>query len=352
MKRTLAFALLAAALTLLAGACAKAPVTGKNELSKRFFDAWVSINYPNAPETALGSRIISDRVGAGEVVGSNDDAPFVYALYTVTDLGGNISATTDKRLCQQIGSYNETHYYGPYVVCRKQGYLSAGADEVITSMRVGGARTAAIPGWLTSTGTDNYYSTAKEYLDNVTGSDILFNIEIVERIPNIAKWETDSLARYMARHYPGVDSTSYGYYYIQTVPPKSTADFENSTTVYVNYTGRNLTGQVFDSTIQDTTKRYRIFKDGKTYEPMSLTWPSSEEGSVTTESGGSLVEGFARCVKAMHAGEKGICFFYSGLGYGITGSGGAIPPCSPLIFEIEMLGKNEDGSIDEEDTED
>ena len=51
----------------------------------------------------------------------------------------------------------------------------------------------------------------------------------------------------------------------------------------------------------------------------------------------------------MKAGEKGICVFYSGRGYGIRGSGSLIPACSPLAFEIEMLGLNEDGSIDTDD---
>ena len=348
MKRTLAFACLAASLTL-AASCAKAPVSGKNDLTKQYFDAWASIHCPNAPQTTLGSRILEDRAGTGALVGNYEDYPFVYARYTLTDLVGNVSTTTDEKLSQQIGTYNETYYYGPQVVCRVPGYLSAGVNEILETMRVGGSRSAAIPGWLTSSGTDNYYDTAKEYLDNVTGTDMIFSVEVLESIPNIAVWETDSLARYMSRHYPGVDSTSYGYYYIQTKAPLTTKEFESGANVYINYTGRILTGQVFDSTIQDTTKRHRIYVDGKTYEPMSLNWPSDESSSVTTDSGGSLITGFSNCIKGMKAGETGICIFYSGLGYGITGSGSNIPPCSPLMFEIQMLGLNEDGTVDEDD---
>ena len=344
MKSTLAFACLAAALTL-AGSCAKAPVSGKNDLTKRYFDAWVSLHCPDAPETTLGSRVVADQEGSGALVGSYEDAPYVYANFTLTDLAGNVSSTTSKMLSQQIGSYSETDYYGPNVVCRIPGYLSAGINEMMESMHVGGARTAVIPGWLTSTSSENYYTTAKEYLDNVTGSDIIFSVEIMEAIPDIAAWETDSLARYMARHYPGVDSTAYGYYYIQLAEPLDTTAFEEGETVYLNYTGRILTGQVFDSTIQDTTKKHRIYSESKTYEPMSVSWPT-EDGSLTTTSSGSLIAGFEKCVLGMKTGERGICFFYSGLGYGISGSNSAIPPCSPLVFEIQMLGKNEDGSID------
>jgi FKBP-type peptidyl-prolyl cis-trans isomerases 1 len=41
----------------------------------------------------------------------------------------------------------------------------------------------------------------------------------------------------------------------------------------------------------------------------------------------------------MKTGEKGVCIFYSELGYKGTGKGN-IPAFSPLRFEIEMIGKN------------
>ena len=349
MKRSLAFAPLAAVLLLTAAGCAKAPKTGVNDANKRYFDAWVTINCPDAPETALGSRILSDSPGAGALVGSLEDTPYVYANYTETDLYGNISSTTDKALSQQIGTYAESYYYGPTVLFRRQGYLCAGILDMMETMRAGGTRTAVIPGWLTSTAVTNYYDTAQEYIDQVSGSDIVYSVEILETIPDIEKWETDSLERYMVRNYHRRDSTAYGYYYIQTRAPKDTSSFEGGKTVYVNYTGRLLNGQVFDSTIRDTTRKYRIYQESRTYEPMALSWPSEEGGEVTTSSGGSLVEGFSRCVSRMKAGEKGICVFYSGRGYGIRGSGSVIPACSPLAFEIEMLGLNEDGSIDTDD---
>ncbi len=344
IRKSFALACLTAAL-LLAGGCATAPKTGVNDASKRFYDAWVTVHCPDAPQTELGSRITFDSPGTGALLGSEEDTPFVYARYTMTDLAGNVSATTDEKLSQQIGTYDESYYYGPVAICRYPGYLSAGISEIMETMRVGGKRTAVIPGWLTSTSSTNYYDTAQEYLDQVSGTDIIYTAEILEAIPDIAKWETDSLARFMARHYPGVDSLAYGYYYVQLCEPKDTSAFESGT-VYVNYTGRLLNGRVFDSTIRDTTRKYRIYQENKTYEPMSLSWPGSDEETVTTSSGGSLVGGFTKCVSAMKAGERGLCFFYSGLGYSVSGAGSLIPAFSPLCFEIEMLGKNEDGSID------
>ena len=347
MKRTTAFACLTAAL-LLTGACAQAPNPGKNDATKRFFDAWTQVNHPNAPKTLLGSVIIEDKAGTGDLVGSSEDTPFVYCTFTATDLAGDIMTSTDKKIAQQIGTYSESSYYGPRVLSRAQGRINAGVAEMMQSMRVGGTRTAAIPGWLMTT---DYYETEEEYLKNCSGSDAIYTFQILEGIKDVSKWEIDSLVRYMRRHYPGVDSTAYGYYYIQTAEPLDTNAFESGATVYVNYTGRILNGQVFDSTIEDTTKRYRIYNENKTYEPMSVSMPSdvSSESAVTTSSGSGLIDGFSKCLSSMRAGEKGICIFYSGLGYGLSGSGDQIPGISPLIFEIHMLGLNEDGSIDKDD---
>lgn len=325
-----------------AGSCAVTPTPGKNDAAKRYFDAWTQVHYPNAPKTSFGSVIIEDKAGTGSLIGTSEDTPYVYCNYIATDLSGNISACTDAKTAQQIGTYAESSYYGPKVLARAQGRIYSGVAEMMETMRVGGTRTAAIPGWLM---TSDYYETPEEYLKNCTGTDAIYSFTIREAIQDIVTWEVDSLVRYMRKHHPGVDSTALGYYYIRTAEPLDTSSFESGNTVYLNYTGRLLNGQVFDSTIQDTTKKYRIFQDGKTYEPIQLAWSTDEE-KLSFSSGSNPIDGFEKCVRGMKAGEKGICFFYSALGYGANGSGNTIPPYSPLIFEIQMLGLNQDGSID------
>ena len=344
MKRILIFASLVTG--LLAAGCAQAPVTGKNEAAKRYFDAWTTVHYPNAPKTEFGSVIIKDEAGTGSLIGTEEETPYVYCTYLITDLEGNIQASTDMKTAQQLGTYSQTSYYGPRVLNRTAGRINAGVYEMMRTMRVGGTRTAAIPGWLMTT---DVYETPEEYLENGSGSEAIYTFKILEAIKDVAQWEADSLHRYMRRHHPGVDSTAFGYYYIQTAAPLDTNGFEGDNTVYINYTGRNLTGQVFDTSIADTAKMYRIYQDTRTYEPTSLSWPSSDEDKVTFSSGNSMIDGFEKCVRSMKAGEKGICFFYSGLGYGLSGSGDMIPGYSPLIFEIQMLGLNEDGSIDSDE---
>jgi len=340
MKKFAITALATGAL-ILTGGCAKTVTSGLNDLNKKYFDAWIQINHPDASETELGAYILSDSPGDGEMVGGEEDMPFVYCTFTLTDLEGNISSTTDMLVSQQVGTYSQENYYGPRILTRKEGYLSAGVSDVLSTMRVGGTRTVAIPGWLNTT---NRYDKASDYLAKENESDGIYTISVKEAIPDITEWEIDSLARWMNVHYPGVDSVSYGYYYIQTKAPVDTNSFASDDCIYIDYTGRLLNGTVFDTSVKDSAKLYRLYTDGTTYEPSELTW--SEDDEITFESGSSMISGFEQCIRNMKTAEEGICIFYSGLGYSVSGSGNTIPPFSPLIFNIRMWGEDTDESND------
>ncbi|MDZ7935177.1 MAG: FKBP-type peptidyl-prolyl cis-trans isomerase [Emticicia sp.] len=54
----------------------------------------------------------------------------------------------------------------------------------------------------------------------------------------------------------------------------------------------------------------------------------------------SVVKGFEEGILKMKVGEKATLVFPSSLGYGPQGSGAAIPPYSPLIFNIEIVSAN------------
>ena len=55
--------------------CAKSPTVGLNDATKRYFDAWMQVNHPNATPTALGSYIIESKEGTGAVAGDAETTP-------------------------------------------------------------------------------------------------------------------------------------------------------------------------------------------------------------------------------------------------------------------------------------
>lgn len=337
MKRNLPYAAL---LALVLCACAKTPTPGPNDGNKLFFDAWIQVNHPDAVPSGLGAYVISETTGGGQAAGTAETNPYVRVNYVISKLDGTFQSTNRAAVAKRVGSYDETSCYGPTVWPRGEGFLSAGLDDALVPMRAGGSRTIAIPGWLNTT---SRYASQEEYLANVTGTNSLFEVELVEVIPDIKKWETDSVGRYVAGAFPGKsvrDSLRYGFYYFRTGAPSTEKDFPADTTIYINYVARLLDGHVFDTNVKDSAKFYGIYSASRTYEPSAVTWFGSDGKYSDIKLGGStVIDGFAFALSKMHAYEKGAAVFYSGVGYGSSGSGSTIPAYAPLRFDIEIVDK-------------
>lgn len=80
----------------------------------------------------------------------------------------------------------------------------------------------------------------------------------------------------------------------------------------VNYIGRNVSNDVFDSS----------FRSGKTFSVLV--------------GAGQVIKGWDEGLQQLRKGEEANLYIPSYLGYGMYGSG-SIPPNSVLIFEIDVL---------------
>ncbi len=308
--------------------CAKVQPSGKNDASKKFFDAWIKLYHPDAEKDPIGLYVLDEKQGGGIPAGDAKAYPYVYINYTVTDLEGNIADTSYPEVAQQVGTYSEADYYGPEVMMRGGNGMKAGLERIVERLRVGGTITAAVPGWLD---TQYRYDDENGYLNNVTGTDYIYSITLEEVISDMAEYQIDSIESYLSRNFASSpDSVMFGYYYIQTKAPDDDTALDKSGSVYVNYTGSLLNGLVFDTTDEKTAKDSHLYSAGKTYEAYKVTLNEDYKEMDT-------VQGFSYCVSNMKKGEKGICIFYSNLGY--EGSSKTnIPAFSPLRFDIEMVG--------------
>ena len=334
----------ALATLVLTASCAKETTTYENDDVKLYLDAWMSVHHPDVQPTGLGVYIIDDQPGTGEAV--TDDDYYYFIRYTSMDLDGNISSTSEEKVAQQVGSYTKGNYYGPTVILDSYYATQPGILDAVKGMKVGGTRTVVVPGWLNSTLDEKEsYSTAEEFYKHKSGSNAIYRLTLTDKAKDIYKWEVDSLERFIAHKMNDVDSTFYGYYYQQQKEPTDTTTFPRDTTFYINYIGRLLNGQVFDTTIEDTAKFYGIYSSSKTYEPqmvkLSETYTDITLGGTSSSDGSTTINGFSYCLSKLKAYEKGICAFYSALGYGYSGSGNAIPRFAPLTFEIEIVDKEE-----------
>lgn len=348
MKKLTIYSMSLLAALVVAG-CAKETSVSSGVSAKNYFDAWIQVHYSHYPElvpTPLGAYVIEEKEGSGDLVGDYEQSPYILANYVVSLLDGEISSTTYESVAKQLGTYDETDYYGPVVWDRSANALYAGVDEAISGMRVGGTKTTVIPGWLF---TGLRYDTPEEYVNNVSGTNQIYQIEIAGIVDDIEKWELDSIGGYLSRHFPEItpaDSLKKGFYYVRTQEPSDTTAFPADTTIYINYVAKRLDGQAFDTNIRDTAKFYGLYSSSSTYEPVQINWSGTDEDYTAITMGSSsnsstVIDGFAYALWNMRPHEAGTSIFYSPLGYGSTGSGSKIPGFSPLRFDIYIVDKED-----------
>ncbi len=396
MRRFFKITAAAGAVCAIISGCAKQAGTPTNENEKLYFDAWLQVHYPQLEKTGAGIYIIPEYEKTGQESKTEPvaDSQYVYVSYVARNLDGTITSYSDAETARLLGEYDEksSRYYGPAIWTRQSGYLYAGVNEMFAGLGKGDSRRAIIPGWLMSY---NWYGSEQEYINNVTGTNAIYDIKVVDPIDNIEQWQIDSIGTFLSGAYADHDfgylnsslagklgkdimsakdsSDMYGFYYIELDPGEElepvesdkddedegseddgsdkeydwgkshfyTTSGSNDTTIYINYVGRLLNGNVFDTNVERVAQDNGL--SGGTYEPVAIQWGDSyyELQMGDESSSSSVTQGFAMTLWRMHPFGKAIGIFYSNLGYGYSGSGSSIPAYSPLMFEIEIVEKPE-----------
>ena len=326
-----------AVLIVLCGSCAKERSSVTNDAAKRYFDAWIHVHHPDAQRTGLGSYIIEDTPGDGAPIGGS---LFLSVNYTISDLDGNISSTSSSDIAKMLGTHSDATYYGPVYWDASEGVMSVAVEDAIEGMKIHGKRTVVVPGWLQ---TSTRYASEADYIANVTeNTPVIYTIEVVDTVMNMNYRQAKLIEKYLeGRFGEKIDSLQYGFYYKRTGQPITEDAFPEDTTVYINYTGRLLTGKVFDTTIEDTAKVHKIYSSSSTYSPSTIKWAADSLSITIGSSSSSVIQEFSRTLWKMRSMEKGVGVFISDLGYGSNGSGSSIPGYAPLVFEVEMVENEE-----------
>ena len=310
MKNTITKKLMILVAVCLAG-CAKTPTTNYGHLTQMEFDAWIAVNKQAGwQETPLGCWIteVTDNP-SGRAMGTLEEYPYMRIEYTISDLDGIISSTTDALVAQKIGTYDKTYYYGPQVNYR---------------------------------GSSSLYATTQKYLDNMTESTsaLIYDIKVVDLIPDIDAWEKSFIKTTLGDELAKADSLADGVFYVCDKPADSEEDFTTGDEIYINYICRRmLDGKGVDTNIADSAKVFGTYKSTATYGPVLINWASEASEITMTSSKTSVVNGFSAALFHMHAHEKGRAYLTSTNAYSSSGSGNTIPGFCPLIFEIEFVDK-------------
>ena len=137
-------------------------------------------------------------------------------------------------------------------------------------------------------------------------------VKFKEEVEKRKAEEPGLIANYLKENKITVKPTKSGLYFVEKTKgtgPKVAAGQK----VTVNYTGKFLDGKIFDSS------------EGK--KPFEFVVGQQQ-----------VIPGWDEALTLMNKGCKAVVLIPSALAYGEQGAGNAIPPCTPLVFDVELLG--------------
>jgi FKBP-type peptidyl-prolyl cis-trans isomerase len=203
-----------------------------------------------------------------------------------------------------------------------------GFEEAMMGQREGADVRVLIPSW--ASGYDYEGSVA------TNSSPVVYDVEVVSVIDDYDSYEIDTLERFSAANYNGLDSLAEGFYF-SSIEDGDGDSVKVGDRISYNYVGRLLNGFVFDTNIEDTARKYRIYNDQSDYEPVSY---EVAEVGMTNSSGESVVDGFSKALLNMKSGGKAVTFFSSVWGYGAQRQDFGLK--QQLFFYIEVVNEEEE----------
>lgn len=301
---------------------------------KRVMTSWVKVNYPArlSDTTASGTYILENEAGYGEQPGDTD---FVFVHYSKQSLDGNIVDYNTEATARQLMAYDEADYYGPSIWQLGKGHIPVGMEEVLEKMKVGGTVKIAIP--LSASSVDSLkYSTFQVKTDD---NNYLYTITLEKVISDVTAYQTAKIKAFRDSLYPDLEPLHEGFFFKKLIEAETEYDEDGNEdtlaedeSIYVRYMARRLDdGKVFDTNIQDTAKKYRLYVSGKTYDALTIKY---YRDSATMVQKNSTIAGFTNAVRLMKFDEEAVTFFWSELGYGDKGQDPTVPEYAPLCFTI------------------
>ncbi len=167
--------------------------------------------------------------------------------------------------------------------------------------------------------------TIRKFVFSVITLSLLALISCEEEVDNRESDELIRLEAYMNIHYPDVEPTESGLYYI----PLSEGDGatpEAGNYLLFEFTGKNLDGDVFETTVQHTAYLHDILNPKTRFAPKFRKYKDEEN---------PMIEGLSEGFSYMQEGDSVRLIMPSSLAYGAARFQG-LKPFSSLIYDVKL----------------
>lgn len=199
------------------------------------------------------------------------------------------------------------HHVTPFELEVGKGRVIKGWDEGLQLLKLGSKATFYIPSGLA-------YG-ANERAPIPANAILIFDVEVTETVDqNVV--DDKLLQSYFAKNNIKATKTPSGMYY--TISQKGLGpNAAPGKKVSMNYTGKTLDGNKFDSNVDPKFNHV---------QPFSFTLGQ-----------GQVIRGWDEGVQLLNLGSKATFYIPSAMAYGERGAGGSIPPNAVLLFDVEVL---------------
>mgnify|MGYP005852174805 CR=1 FL=1 len=139
------------------------------------------------------------------------------------------------------------------------------------------------------------------------------------------KKDLETIDNYLVANKLTAHTTDSGLRYVIDKPGQGDHP-KPSNTVKVNYIGKTLEGQVFDTNLVETAKQHGVHNPLRTYEPLQFKIGECQ-----------VIAGWEEGIKLLTKGAKARLFIPSTLAYGVQAVGEHIKANENLVFEVELV---------------
>ena len=139
--------------------------------------------------------------------------------------------------------------------------------------------------------------------------------------------EAGKIKNYIDKEKLKPTTTASGLNYVITGESKNGVKAKPGDTVVVDYTGKFLSGKVFDTSIEAVAKKEGTYMAQRPYQPIRIP----------VGVGSGIIQGWEEALMLFPKGTKATLILPSKLAYGEQGSAPSIQPFTPLIFEIHIV---------------
>lgn len=278
-------------------------------IDQKLLEDYFAKNGIKSMKTASGLHYVISKAGTGPMIKAGQT---LSVNYTGKLLNGNVfDSNTDTAF----------KHPEPFSVVIGKGNVIKGWDEGLQLTNKGAKMTLFIPSTLA-------YGSQDRSPQIPANSILIFDVEVLDvqdAAPEPvmvdpaeqAKIDDKLMQEYFAKNNIKATKTASGLYY--TISQKGLGPLAKAgKKVTMNYTGKTLDGQLFDSNVDPKFNHV---------SPFSFTLGA-----------GQVIKGWDEGVQLLQIGSKGSFYIPSGMAYGAQSPTPAIKPNSVLIFDVEVVG--------------